>query len=112
MRSAIQLSIYAITEHQNPLNRFVTAGILENNFGEYDREKDKEMLLDAAETILGIFNFDLYVIWLCQGQKVVDAVEKKCNERRKSRSRWKMIKSTESNSYQTTEAGCISQGEA
>jgi hypothetical protein len=51
--------VYTDSQHQNPLNRVVTAGILENNFGlEYDREKYKEMLLDAAETVLGIFGFD------------------------------------------------------
>ena len=29
-----------------------------NSALEYDREKYKEMLLDAAETVLGIFGFD------------------------------------------------------
>ena len=51
--------IYTNVEHQNPLNRIVTPGDSYNNFGlEYDREKYKEMLLDAAETVLGIFGFD------------------------------------------------------
>ncbi len=51
--------VYTDSQHQNPLNRVVTAGILENNFGlEYDREKYKEILLDGAETVLGIFGFD------------------------------------------------------
>ena len=37
----------------------MTAEALGNNFGlEYDEEKYKEMLLDAAETVLGIFGFD------------------------------------------------------
>ena len=73
-RSAIQLSktngkppsrgdiiqyIYTDSQHQNPLNRVVTAEDSDNNFGlEYDREKYKEMLLDASETTLGIFGFD------------------------------------------------------
>ena len=51
--------IYTDSQHQNPLNRVVTAGDSDNNFGlNYDREKYKEMLLDAAETCLGIFGFD------------------------------------------------------
>ena len=51
--------IYTDSQHQNPLNRVVTAEALDNNFGlEYDREKYKEMLLDASETTLGIFGFD------------------------------------------------------
>ncbi len=50
--------IYTDSQHQNPLNRVVTAEDSGNNFGlEYDREKYKEMLLDAAETVLGIFGF-------------------------------------------------------
>ena len=51
--------IYTDSQHQNPLNRVVTAGDSDNNFGlEYDKEKYKEMLLDASETTLGIFGFD------------------------------------------------------
>ena len=50
--------IYTDSQHQNPLNRVVTAGV-NDNFGlDYDKEKYKEMLLDAAETVLGIFGFD------------------------------------------------------
>lgn len=49
--------IYTDSHHRNPLSRVVTAdGALEGI--EYDREKYKEMLLDAAETVLGIFGFD------------------------------------------------------
>jgi hypothetical protein len=41
------------------MNRVVTAGRSDNNFGpNYDREKYKEMLLDASETVLRIFGFD------------------------------------------------------
>ena len=36
----------------------MTAGISEDNFGGYDREKYKEMLLDATENVLGIFGFE------------------------------------------------------
>ena len=51
--------IYTDSEHQNPLNRVVPIGDSDNNFGlNYDKEKYKEMLLDAAETVLGIFGFD------------------------------------------------------
>ena len=50
--------IYTNSQHQNPLNRVATA-ISDNNFGlNYYKEKYKEMLLDAAETVLGIFGFD------------------------------------------------------
>ena len=50
--------IYTDSQHQNPLNRVVTAGASDNYFGlEYDKEKYKEMLLDASETTLGIFGF-------------------------------------------------------
>ena len=49
--------IYTDSQHQNPLNRIAIAG--DNNFGlNYDKEKYKEMLLDATETVLGIFGFD------------------------------------------------------
>ena len=45
--------IYTNSQHQNPLNRVATA-ISDNNFGlNYYKEKYKEMLLDAAETVLG-----------------------------------------------------------
>ena len=51
--------IYTNVEHQNPLNRVVTAGDSYSNSSlGYDKEKYKEMLLDAAETVLGIFGFD------------------------------------------------------
>jgi hypothetical protein len=49
--------VYTDSQYQNPLNRVVAAdGSLEGI--EYDREKYKEMLLDAAESVLGIFGFD------------------------------------------------------
>lgn len=51
--------IYTDSQHQNPLNRVVTAEASDINFGlSYDREKYKEMLVEAAETVLGIFGFD------------------------------------------------------
>lgn len=51
--------IYTDSQHQNPLSRVVTTRASDNHCGlEYDREKYKEMLLDASETTLGIFGFD------------------------------------------------------
>lgn len=49
--------IYTNSQHQNALNRVIATG---GGFGNisYDKEKYKEMLLDAAETVLGIFGFD------------------------------------------------------
>jgi DNA polymerase elongation subunit (family B) len=48
--------VYTDSQHQNPLNRVVTIAGIDNII--YDRDKYKEMLLDAAETLLGIFGFD------------------------------------------------------
>jgi DNA polymerase elongation subunit (family B) len=57
VRGDIIQYIYTNSQHQNPLNKVVAVdGFLENI--EYDREKYKELLLDAAETVLGIFGFD------------------------------------------------------
>jgi DNA polymerase elongation subunit (family B) len=51
--------VYTDSQHQNPLSRVVPAQFIRNNDClEYDREKYKEMLLDASETVLGIFGFD------------------------------------------------------
>jgi DNA polymerase elongation subunit (family B) len=56
--------IYTDSQHNNPLCRVVPIDIdsiqeegktILNN---YDKEKYKEMILDAAETILGLFGFD------------------------------------------------------
>lgn len=47
--------VYTDSQHQNPMHR-VTSKV--NSGNEYDKEKYKEMLLDAAETVLGIFGFD------------------------------------------------------
>lgn len=49
--------VYTNSQHQNPLNRVVTADSSLEGI-KYDREKYKDMLLDAAETVLGIFGFD------------------------------------------------------
>ena len=59
VRGDIIQYIYTNSEHQNPMNRIVTTGDSYNNSVlEYDRTKYKEMLLDAAETVLGIFGFE------------------------------------------------------
>lgn len=53
--------IYTNSQHKNPLRRVVPVySIDEINSPklEYDKEKYKEMLLDAAETVLGYFGFD------------------------------------------------------
>src|SRR6476620_8316398 len=51
--------IYTDSQHQNPLNKVVPIGDSNDDFGpNYDREKYKDMLLDASETVLGIFGFD------------------------------------------------------
>jgi DNA polymerase elongation subunit (family B) len=56
-RNEIIQYIYTDSQHQNPLERVVPVGS-DNNFGlNYDKEKYKDMLLDAAETVLGIFGF-------------------------------------------------------
>jgi DNA polymerase elongation subunit (family B) len=53
--------IYTNSQHNNPLCRVVP---LDSNYGyeskklDYDKEKYKEMILDAAETVLGYFGFD------------------------------------------------------
>ena len=51
--------VYTDSQHPNPMNRVVPIGDSNDDFTpNYDREKYKEMLLDAAETVLGIFGFD------------------------------------------------------
>jgi DNA polymerase elongation subunit (family B) len=52
--------IHTDSQHQNPLNRVITIGLPNVDYSslKYDREKYKDMLLDAAETVLGIFGFD------------------------------------------------------
>lgn len=56
-RGEIIQFVYTNTEHNNPLNRVIAAENVPDNV-EYDREKYKELLLDAAENVLGIFGFD------------------------------------------------------
>jgi DNA polymerase elongation subunit (family B) len=49
--------IYTNSQHNNPLCRVVP---IENmkSLPPYDKEKYREMILDAAETVLGFFEFD------------------------------------------------------
>ena len=72
MAAAIQLSnnerisrgdnieyVYTDSQHQNPLSRVMPARFIQDSDNlQYDKQKYKEMLLDAAETVLGIFGFD------------------------------------------------------
>jgi DNA polymerase elongation subunit (family B) len=51
--------IYTNSQHKNPLCRVSSIdSINEKAKLEYDKEKYKEMILDAAETVLGYFGFD------------------------------------------------------
>jgi hypothetical protein len=53
--------IYTNSLHKNPLSRVVPIHYANKNNSlklEYDKEKYKEMLLDAAETVLVYFGFD------------------------------------------------------
>ncbi len=62
---------------------------------EYDKEKYKEMLLDAAETVLGIFGFDRTLFGKSKDKKWVDGIKEKCNARDGSGSRSEMMESQE-----------------
>jgi hypothetical protein len=52
--------IYTDSQHKNPLCRVVPVYNIKENNGKanYDKEKYREMMLDAAETVLGYFGFD------------------------------------------------------
>jgi DNA polymerase elongation subunit (family B) len=49
--------LYTDASHSNPLLRVTALNLIEDNEQDYDREKYREMLLDAAETILSSFGF-------------------------------------------------------
>jgi len=49
--------IYTDSKHNNPLCRVVPIEDLAS-LPPYDKEKYKEMILDAAETVIGFFGFD------------------------------------------------------
>jgi hypothetical protein len=52
--------IYTNSKHKNPLCRVVPIYNSQENSGKpsYDKEKYREMILDAGETVLGYFGFD------------------------------------------------------
>jgi DNA polymerase elongation subunit (family B) len=50
--------IYTDSQHKNPLCRVVPVENTEEEVFSYDKEKYREMILDAAETVLGYFGFD------------------------------------------------------
>ena len=52
--------IYTNSQHKNPLYRVASINSSTDVSGklDYDKEKYKEMTLDAAETVLGYFGFD------------------------------------------------------
>jgi DNA polymerase elongation subunit (family B) len=52
--------IYIDSQHKNPLCRVASIGSInaKKETLDYDKEKYKDMILDAAETVLGYFGFD------------------------------------------------------
>lgn len=51
--------IYTNAIHKNPLRRVVSLDLVSRGKEpDYDKEKYREMLLEAAESILGYFGFD------------------------------------------------------
>ena len=52
--------IYTNSQHKNPLCRVASIDSINEKKEklDYDKEKYKEMILDAAETVLGYFGFD------------------------------------------------------
>jgi len=53
--------IYTNSQHNNPLCRVVPIDIEDTQaepLSQYDKEKYKEMILDASETVLGFLGFD------------------------------------------------------
>jgi hypothetical protein len=49
--------MYTDSKHNNPLCRVTPIEDIKS-LPQYDKEKYKEMILDAAETVLGFFGFD------------------------------------------------------
>jgi len=55
--------IYIDAAHSNPLRRVTPVEFIEEGREQvYDKEKYREMLLEAAETVLGYFGFDRTLI--------------------------------------------------
>ena len=57
VRGDIIRYIYTDAAHKNPLRRVMPLDLISEDF-DYDKEKYRDMLLEAAETILGYFGFD------------------------------------------------------
>jgi DNA polymerase elongation subunit (family B) len=49
--------IYVNEDHRNPYRRVVSVDVMDRSRRYYDKEKYVELILDAAETILGILGF-------------------------------------------------------
>ena len=50
--------IYTDAQHSNPLCRVTPVKDIDKDSLRYDKEKYREMVLDAAQTVLGYFGFD------------------------------------------------------
>jgi DNA polymerase elongation subunit (family B) len=57
VRGDIIQFIYTDAAHKNPLRRVMPLDLISAEH-DYDKEKYREMLLEAAESILGYFDFD------------------------------------------------------
>ena len=56
--------VYTDAQHKNPLCRITPLGLIKQGQEQeqkYDKEKYRDMLLEAAETVLGYFGFDTTV---------------------------------------------------
>jgi hypothetical protein len=53
--------IYTNAHHNNPLYRVVPKAFIPDADFNYDKEKYRDMLLEAAETVLSIFGFNRLV---------------------------------------------------
>lgn len=49
--------MYINAAHRNPFRRVVPASILNSGHRYYDRQKYLELVLDVADTVLGVFGF-------------------------------------------------------
>ena len=50
--------IYQDSRNNDPLSRVIPVELIEGEQYSYDKEKYREMLLEAAEIVLGYFGFD------------------------------------------------------
>jgi DNA polymerase elongation subunit (family B) len=50
--------IYTDAQHSNPLCRVIPVNDIKEKDLRYDKEKYREMILDAAQSVLGYFGFD------------------------------------------------------